>query len=176
MYKIMEIWKDIDGYNGYYQVSNLGRIKRLPRLINNQLAKELIKVCPQNHRGYNRVQLIKNKLSKKIYSVHRLVMFAFKPESYFDGAEVNHKNGIKTDNRVENLEWVTKHQNEKHSLETGLKPKGSKCTNSLLDETQVIVIRDAIKNKIPGKSIADYFKISPATVSAINKKRNWAWL
>lgn len=103
----MKQWRKVPGYEGLYEVSNTGEIKSLERLDgNNHKHKERILTKQITKRGYERVVLCKDGKTK-VFFVHRLVAFAF-PEIcgvYFDGAEVNHKNEIKTDNRPENLEW-----------------------------------------------------------------------
>lgn len=91
----MEYWKDIIGYNGY-QVSNFGMVKNK---FNNKLLKPI-----QMPNGYLKVNLYKNKLCKQFY-IHRLVAQAFIPNTN-NLPCVNHKSEIKTDNRVENLEWA----------------------------------------------------------------------
>lgn len=122
-----EIWKDIENYEGYYQISNLGRLKSLerniPRVNNgkivNYIQKErIIKLTKNGKNGYFKVYLRKNNTYKRFY-IHRLVA------KYFlkDGIEkynnksfnVNHKDGIKTNNKIDNLEWVTKSENSIHS-------------------------------------------------------------
>ena len=111
----MEVWKDIPGYEGKYQVSNLGRIRSL-----NYNREKRVKVLRlhQNKKGYVETKLSKNNIAKTIH-VHVLAARAFIPNSD-NKAEVNHKNGDKTDNSVENLEWVTHRDNIIHSHETGL--------------------------------------------------------
>lgn len=98
------------GYEGLYEVSNTGEIKSLERLDRcNHKHKERILTKQVTKQGYERVVLCKDGKMKG-YFVHRLVAYAF-PEIcgvYFDGAEVNHKNEIKTDNRPENLEWCSR--------------------------------------------------------------------
>jgi len=130
----MEIWKDIDNYNGYYQVSNLGRVRSLDRYIKNRngyrLKKgQLLKPAILKN-GYSNHRLWKDNKLKNL-TEHRLVAIAFipNPNNY---KEVNHLNGDKLDNRIENLEWVTRSENIIHSYETGLqKPKKSKVTEDV---------------------------------------------
>ena len=127
-----EIWKDIPEYKGLYQVSNLGRVKSLPRIVNNGrsygrfvLTKE--KVMKQRHDkdGYLRITMTKNG-KQKVISVHRLVALAFIPNNE-NKKQINHINGIKDDNRIENLEWCTNSENQLHSIHIlGNKPHGFK--------------------------------------------------
>lgn len=175
-----ENWKAIEGYEGIYEISDLGRVKVLPRMFIDKMGrsintKEIIKVCPKNHRGYNRVQLTDKFKNKRIYSVHRLVAKAFIPNP-LNLPEVNHKLGVKTDNRASELEWCNKLYNEKHAIEMGLKPKGSKHKMAILDETQVRTILRCVSDKIRRKDLATYFKVSIQTIHAIAIGRNWGWI
>lgn len=125
-----EIWKDIENYEGYYQISNLGRLKSLerniPRVNNgkivNYIQKErIIKLTKNGKDGYFKVYLRKNNTYKRFY-IHRLVARYFLKdgtEKYNDKSfNVNHKDGIKTNNKKDNLEWVTRSENSIHSYYT----------------------------------------------------------
>lgn len=123
-----EIWKDIKGYEGLYQVSNLGRVKSLYKEIiksngRNFYSKEkLLKFTMRS--GYYNINLTSNKI-RKSFEVHRLVAQAFIP-NVNNLPQVNHKNGNKTDNKVENLEWVTRKGNMEHAtkiLKVNFRPK-----------------------------------------------------
>lgn len=120
-----EIWKDVDGFEGYYQVSNLGRIKSLSRVVNNYpnctrtLPERVIRGHVNKHIGYVVVSLSGN--GKKMDYVHRLVAKAFipNPNNY---PFINHKDENKTNNRIDNLEWCTPNYNIEYS---GVRTKSS---------------------------------------------------
>lgn len=120
-----EEWRDIRGYEGLYQVSNHGNIRKL-RFINNITNKEKIfPITPQViNSGYEKVVLYKNGKYKN-RTVHRIVAETFL-EKDSEKKFVNHKDGDKRNNCVENLEWCTKSENMKHAFKTGLAKAHSK--------------------------------------------------
>lgn len=111
-----EIWKDIKGYKGYYQVSNLGRVKSLDRYsIDRRGGKHFLKgiiLTPYLCKGYLRICLHVNGKQKQL-AVHRLVAEAFipNPNNY---PQINHKDENKTNNTVDNLEWCTAKYNNNY--------------------------------------------------------------
>lgn len=114
-----EIWKDIKEYEGLYQISNLGNIRKL-RFINNIVNKEKIfNIKPQIiNSGYYKVVLYKNKKYKNML-LHRIVAETFIPNiNNYDF--INHKDGNKLNNNVNNLEWCTRSQNMKHAYKNNL--------------------------------------------------------
>ena len=125
-----EIWKDIKGYEGLYQVSNLGRIKRV-LFKNNKttIIKEKILKYTVKNNGYCKVNLYKNN-KQKTYHIHRLVAEAFIPNRD-NSLEINHKDGNKKNNCINNLEWITHKENIQHGVKTGLITNIDKAKNVL---------------------------------------------
>ena len=114
----MEIWKSIEGYEGLYQISNMGRIKSLEKIKNNQYGEFVIPakfMTPKdNGNGYLALGLTKNK-SNSTHKIHRLVAMAF-CVNWDKNLQVNHINGIKTDNRIENIELCNNRENCSHKF------------------------------------------------------------
>lgn len=113
----MEIWKDIKGYEGFYQISNLGRVRSLDRYVNcligiKALRKGKILTQNYNNKGYKRVSLCKNGKHKN-FQVHRLVAEAFIPNPDHLPC-INHKDEDKTNNHVDNLEWCSVEYNSNY--------------------------------------------------------------
>ena len=117
-----EIWKPVVGYEGYYEVSNLGRMRSLDRMVNHKSGTQYLQrgqiLAPRFRDGY--VSTAISKFGKTKYCrIHRLVAQAFIPNPE-NKPTVNHKNGNKLDNSVENLEWATQSENQIHAIRTGL--------------------------------------------------------
>lgn len=113
---MVEIWKDIEGYIGLYQVSSLGRVRSLPREIRNSRNENMMSTIKgrilspsDNGGGYLHVGLCKNG-TIKYHTIHRLVAKAFIPNE-LNLPEVNHKDCQPSNNSVDNLEWCTRHYN-----------------------------------------------------------------
>lgn len=144
-----EIWKDVADYEGYYSVSNLGRVKSVKREIqmngSNQFGKcfntkyipeKILKPCEYN--GYYCVSLWKNH-KMKLVKIHRLVAEAFLGKSELT---VNHKDGNKQNNNVYNLEYLTSADNTRHAIRTGLRNSvGENNPKHKLTKNDVITIR-----------------------------------
>ena len=173
----MEIWKDIEEFEGLYQVSNLGRVKSLERYVNHkrykkQLIKERIIKPTLSFDKYYYVGLYKNGNVKNV-TIHRLVCLSFLQKTN-KKKEVNHKNGIKTDNRVENLEWCTRSHNILHAFKNGLKhgPKGEKNGKSKLTEKEVIKIKYSYK-ELNVAEIAKIYNVTETASYDITSNKSW---
>ena len=154
-----EIWRDIRGYEGHYQVSNFGRVKSL------KYGREIILKPGKNGGGYSCVALSKNG-HLQTYVVHRLVAQAFLPNPD-NLPQVDHLNEIKTDNRVENLQWVTGSENTKRTYQHGRKPVRAKVTFE-----QVSYIRNNPDN-LSKQQLAEKFNVSAFTIRQIQLKQTW---
>lgn len=140
-----EIWKDIDGYEGLYEISNLGRVKSLPR--NGTIKDAKILKYSVNKYGYYTVYLNKNGI-QKTFTLHRLVAIAF-INNHDNKKCIDHINTIKTDNSVENLRWVTVKENNNNPL-TLIKHIGKKHSS---------ITKNKIKEKAIGKNNSNSTKI-----------------
>lgn len=183
-----EIWKDINGYQGVYQVSNLGRVRSLDRMVEvfvddgkrtpftyTQLKKGRILKLRKERCGYIKVDLSINSFDKS-YLVHRLVALTF-ISNIHNKEQVNHKNGIKTDNRVDNLEWCTRLENMRHAYVNGLNHngKGEAARNVKLTQKQVDEIRQKYIPKCKGLSekLAQEYNVSKHTIKQIWQNIRW---
>lgn len=136
-----EVWKSVVGYEGLYEVSNLGRIKSRRRtVVTKQGWIQTVhgQVCKQKdtHDGYKEVTLCKNS-ERKCIRVHRLVAYAFLGAPTDSKTEVNHMDGNKKNNNVSNLEWVTSSENQLHAYRTGLQTVSG---NAVLGKKDIVCI------------------------------------
>ncbi len=139
-----EIWKPIPNFSKY-EASNLGRLRSLNY---KRTGKVVVLKTSKSKDGYLKTMIKNDDNIYKSWSVHKFVMLTFKGERK-KGEEVNHINGIKTDNRAVNLEYVTHSENVQHSFDIGLqKPKRGELNGmSKLNRKQVEYIREAKKTK-----------------------------
>ena len=160
-----EVWRDVPGYEGYYQASNLGRIKSLERKVeyNNQedriLKEKIMKLNPTS-RGYIRISLCKKGRSRSHF-VHRLILSAFIGES---NLQVNHIDGVKTNNNIDNLEYVTNQENIAHAVKIGLIKNNSKINEKL-------IIKD-YKNGFRLRQLERKYKTSHQDIRKVLKANN----
>lgn len=162
-----EIWKDIPEFEGLYQVSNLGRVKSLKRTIITSNGKKVtykpkyLSIL-EHYKGYLYTR-IQYKNNQKSFYIHRLVAQAFIPNPN-NLPEVNHIDGDKTNNCVENLEWCNDTENKEHAKNNNLLAVGKNCCRKMTKE-DVINVR-SIKDKTI-KELAKMYDISITSMSNI---------
>jgi|LGOV01.1.fsa_nt_gb hypothetical protein len=172
-----EIWRDIKGYPNY-QVSNLGRIKSLKRYVgvrsgSKRVVRERILKRHMSAKGYcNATLRLNNKQHTK--SFHRLVALAFIPNPK-NKRTINHINGIKTDNRVENLEWNTYKENSIHAHKMGLASykKGECNPTAKLKDKEVVEIIKLFNSNLTLKKIGEMYNVSLWAIKDIKYNRRW---
>lgn len=179
----MEIWKDVQNFVGKYQVSNCGRVRSLPRVIDN--GKGWRKPYPgvvlkpkEMKTGYQQVTLGRHKYA----TIHRLVAQAFleNPNGF---REVNHKDGVKTNNHVENLEWCSRHLNIRHAMKNGLYDEARKSQakavggvqNYLakLNDSRVKEIRQKHKQGFGLTMLAKEYGVTIWTIRDVVNNKSW---
>lgn len=157
-----EEWRSVVGYEGIYEVSNLGRVRR-SQASKNSPANFIKSPRLNAQTGYFAVDLKAAGLKKRTVGVHSLVAEAFHGRRV-KGVEVNHRDGVKTHNCATNLEWATDAENSRHAFRLGL-VKRQKVTRTMADQIT------AAKGKMTYGAIAERFSISRATVWRVLAKR-----
>lgn len=184
-----EIWKDVYGWEEYYQVSNFGGVRSKTRFVvtcDKNKVKYTKRRIPGkilsgsiDATGYYRVDM-RNKTAgiRKNSLIHRLVAIAF-IDNVAEKPHINHKDGVKTNNNVKNLEWCTHAENMHHAFKNGfMKPfigteKGEKCPSSKLTNAQAMEIKKRLKGDERLEDIAFDYPVGISAISEIKSGRSW---
>lgn len=169
----MEIWVDAFGYEGFYKVSNYGQVISLARVDacgKNRKERKLILGTTKD--GYKVVNFWKAKKAFHI-GVHRIIWESFNKKKIPDNHEVNHINGIRDDNRPENLETMTHLDNIKYSKEV-LKANYVSYGNRKLTHSQVDEIRNLRQHGMTLRAIANKYGVSRPSIGNIIKGKTWS--
>lgn len=165
----MEEWRDVAGYENYFQISDLGRLrsKRTNKILSQTISKTGY---------YTHATKIGGRKGKSIcFKIHRLVCKAFHPNPE-NKKSVNHKDGNKLNNHKDNVEWATQHENMTHAVSTGLlvNPKGEENNKAKLSEKDVIQIRMEYETtKISQRALAKKYEVSRWTIQDIVTYTTW---
>lgn len=164
-------WRDIPGYEGFYQVSNTGLVRRIKSAKGTHVGKILVRGI--SAAGYPYHILCVNAKGKN-WRVHQLVMLAFVGVAPA-GMEINHKSGIKTDNRLENLEYVTHQENITHTIELkGCAVQGTKNHNAKLNDERVREIRRLYSSGLmPIYKLAPIYGVSRTVIWSVVHHLKW---
>lgn len=170
-----EIWKDIPGYEGLYQVSDTGIVRALAvKKIRGRYVQdcgERILKQKQEKRGYRQVALSRSGI-KRYFGVHQLVALAFIPNP-LNKPTVNHKDGLKANNNQSNLEWATNKEQINHADSTGLRNiSGVNHKLSKLTEQDVIAIRQN-SDKLSLMQLARRYRLYRSTINKIRARTTW---
>lgn len=172
-----EVWKDIPDYEGIYQASTLGRIKSLEKTLKSRFGfrKMKGKILKVNEKpnGYCYV-ILQDNLNTKTFRLHKLIALTFIPNPE-NKPQLNHINGIKTDNSVDNLEWCTAKENTNHSILNKLRNQlVAKSHFSKLAENDVLDIRYLYdKGRKDIKELANIYEVREETIRLIIKRKTW---
>jgi len=173
---MQEIWKDVNGYEGLYQVSNLGRVRSLGRINRRGVSMPARIMKPsKNPKGYLICTLTSIDGIRTAYSVHRLTISAFKdnPENL---PQINHIDTDKTNNKINNLEWCDGFYNMRHAFDNGVYKNRVGEVNGMAKMTsdKVIKMRNLYATgKYNQKEISMMFGMSHSVTNSILNRKTW---
>lgn len=171
-----EIWKSIEGYEDAYEVSNLGRVKSFAKKTVFGKTYQSKVLTLTNAKGYLKVGLRDSNCNQKNHFVHRLVAIAFLCNSEHK-PQVNHRDGIKSNNAFHNLEWATSKENMRHAFDKGLAKGmfGKENHQSKLNVKQVKEVKNLLAKKtLTQLQIAKLFGVSKSAISHISAGNSWS--
>lgn len=177
---VAEEWRPVVGYEGWYSISNHGGVRS--ELARMQYEAGRIMIGRENPDGYREVVLYKHGTRVR-KSIHRLVCESFIGARDVS-VEVNHKNGVKDDNRLENLEYVSRSENQQHRFRVlGGKPctqprpeqraRGSRHAGSIMSDAKVLELRARFASGEKARKMANEYGIKVGTVYDILSRRSW---
>lgn len=167
---MQEQWKEIDGYEGRYLISSFGRV--MSNRIGNKEVPFFVKNNVLDSDGYSMVQLSLRGV-RKMHKVHRLVAIHFIPNP-LNKPTVNHIDGVKGNNKLDNLEWNTVSENIKHAFKNKLKKvDGEFAPSAKLDNIKVLTIKTLLLAGMSQRKIAKIYKVHFNTISQIYLGKTW---
>ena len=174
-----EVWRPVAGWAKFYEVSDEGRVRSLPRHARKGIGRYARPgkiLCPRDvGDGYLKVTFYHNGEVDDCY-IHHLVLEAF-VGSRPKGMECRHLNGIKTYNHASNLRWSTHRENEADKTRHGTLTRGERCGTSKLTELDVRCIKHWLRNgRWSQRKIAEAFGVCQQEISRINTGKRWGWL
>lgn len=174
-----EIWKDIPNYEGYYQISSLGRVRSLNRVVSSyprRVVKKSRLLHPnENKDGHFRVCLTKNKI-RNYFFIHRIVLSVY-AENYNNFPVCCHGDGVPSNNRIENLRWGTVKDNSDDSRKHGTLIMGEKCKKSKLKEEDIINIRKMYKTGLyTAVELSKKYNVTSVLIDSIVNNKIWRHL
>lgn len=161
---LREVWLPVRGYEGVYEVSNLGNVRRI------STGRNLVPAAGPT--GYLRVSLSNG--SARNYYVHRIVLEAFCGPQPFEGAQTAHNDGNTQNNRLANLRWASPKENQADVERHGRRCRGSRVFGAKLSEDRVRGIRRRIESGERNPDIARAFNVSVSTIHLIRHNRIWS--
>lgn len=166
---IIPDWKDVPGFEGYYKISKNGELFSLPR----RTVRPGIRKSAIDRNGYKKVTLSK-KCKLHYFTVHRLVALTYIPNPQ-NLPTVNHKDGNKLNNSIENLEWATYSYQQKHACAIGIKDHfGENHSQHKLKEYQVVEILKLLKlGNLSNKEIGILYNVTGCCINSIKRGRTW---
>ena len=178
MESVTEMWKDVKGYEGKYQVSDYGQVRSIDRYSKHPRLGEwhrrgvVLKPCIV--KGYHHV-VLHNDGKPHMFRVHRIVLEAFcgaPPDVDF---QCNHIDCDKSNNRISNLEWTTAKNNTAHAIANGMRPSGERHHRAVLKDCQVLDIVSLLSTH-SRSSLGQMFGVSKPAIGDIAAGRTWGHL
>jgi len=173
-----EIWKDIYGYEGLYQVSDFGKVKSLDRIrcSGKSYKEKILKPWKSKYNDIDKyrlgISLFKNGIRENFY-IHQLVLNSFIGPCP-KGMEICHNDGDGENNNLNNLRYDTRKNNHKDKIGHGTHLYGSKVPTSKLNELQVRIIKHLLKEgKLTHKEIGEIFGVTRECISRISRNETW---